>query len=162
MYACLDISIAPSLTGSAIVGKPVFDCISGDCTVYTWRGRGGRCRADECCTFENLAQSRLQFVSISCFAKDKLTWATFNSRNSFFELRGSFLGWLASNISIVSCFKSDQQIFAEATIMLVGRQLGLKGGSLGLRCLSVAAGEASEALGHVEAEEGRLDRNRVS
>ena len=69
---------------------------------------------------------------------------------------------MASNISIVSCFKSDQQIFAEATIMLVGRQLGLKGGSLGLRCLSVAAGEASEALGHVEAEEGRLDRNRVS
>ena len=46
--------------------------------------------------------------------------------------------------------------------MLVGRQLGLKGGSVGLRCLSVAAGEASEALGHVEASEGRLDRNRVS
>jgi len=44
--------------------------------------------------------------------------------------------------------------------MLVGRQLGLKGGSVGLRCLSVAAGEASEALGHVEAGEGRLDRNR--
>jgi len=44
--------------------------------------------------------------------------------------------------------------------MLVGRQLGLKGGSVGLRCLSVAAGEASEALGHVEASEGRLDRNR--
>ena len=58
--------------------------------------------------------------------------------------------------------KSNQQIFAEATIMLVGRQLGLKGGSVGLRCLSVAAGEASEALGHVEASEGRLDRNRVS
>ena len=58
--------------------------------------------------------------------------------------------------------KSDQQIVAEATIMLVGRQLGLMGGSVGLRCLSVAAGEASEALGHVEAGEGRLDRNRVS
>ena len=58
---------------------------------------------------------------------------------------------------------ATKHFFAEATvIMLVGRQLGLKGGSVGLRCLSVAAGEASEALGHVEASEGRLDRNRVS
>ena len=50
-----------------------------------------------------------------------------------------------------------------AQIMIVGRQLSLKkGSSTGLRCLSVAAGEAGEALGHVEASEGRLDRNRVS
>ena len=45
--------------------------------------------------------------------------------------------------------------------MLVSRQLSSKGASLGLRCLSVPAGEAKEALGHVEATEGRLDRNRV-
>ena len=45
--------------------------------------------------------------------------------------------------------------------MLVGRQLGLKGGSVASRCLSVAAGEVREALEHVEASEGRLDRNRV-
>jgi len=45
--------------------------------------------------------------------------------------------------------------------MLVGRQLSLKVGSAaGLRCFSVAAGEASEALEHLEASEGRLDRNR--
>ena len=45
--------------------------------------------------------------------------------------------------------------------MLVSRQLSSRSSSLGLRRLSVPAGEAKEALGHVEATEGRLDRNRV-
>ena len=68
---------------------------------------------------------------------------------------------LVWNISIGSCWHKSLLILAEATIMLVGRQLGLKGGSVASRCLSVAAGEVREALEHVEASEGRLDRNRV-